>query len=168
MKSMRSRSKTLSRVEAWILALALLVLVAPRTLEPADPDAVAKSVGDKVYCLCGCVTTLNHCPHPEAECSVQRDMHSLIRKDLAEGKNENLILGDFVLRYGAQVLASPPAKGFDLTVWVLPGFGASVGLVIVVLLVRRFRKPKGSPPPPETLDPKLLAAVEEEMKKVVG
>jgi len=144
------------------------MLLAPMLARSADPDAVAKSVGDKVYCLCGCVTTLNHCPHPEAECSVQRDMHKLIRKDLAEGKSENLILGDFVLRYGAQVLASPPAKGFDLTVWVLPGFGAIVGLVIVVLLVRRFRKPKGNPPPPETLDPKLLAAVEEEMRKVVG
>jgi cytochrome c-type biogenesis protein CcmH/NrfF len=165
---MRSKSKTLSRVEAWILASALLALLSPRVAWPVDPDAVAKSVGDKVYCLCGCVTTLNHCPHPEAECSIQRDMHKLIRKDLAEGKSENLILGDFVLRYGAQVLASPPAKGFDLTVWVLPGFGAIVGLVIVVLLIRRFRKPKENPSPPETVDPKLLAAVEEEMKKVVG
>ena len=64
------------------------MLLAPMVARPADPDAVAKSVGDKVYCLCGCVTTLNHCPHPEAECSVQRDMHKLIRKDLAEGKSE--------------------------------------------------------------------------------
>ena len=73
-----------------------------------------------------------------------------------------------MLRYGAQVLASPPAKGFDLVVWILPGFGLIVGLVIVVLLVRRFRKPKDVPPPAEALDPKVLAAVEEEMKKVVG
>jgi len=36
-----------------------------------------------------------------------------------------------------------------------------------VLLVRRFRKPTDNPAPPETLDPTLLAAVEEEMKKVV-
>jgi len=152
----------------WILTSALVALLAPRGALPADPDTVAKSVGDKVYCLCGCVTTLNHCPHPEAECSVQADMHKLIKKDLAEGKTENLILGDFVLRYGAQVLASPPAKGFDLVVWILPGFGLIVGLVIVVLLVRRFRKPKDVPPPAEALDPKVLAAVEEEMKKVVG
>ncbi len=156
----------------WILAPALLALVAPRMVEPADPDAVAKSVGDKVYCLCGgCVTTLNHCPHPEAECTVQggkTDMHKLIRKDLAEGKSENLIIGDFVLRYGAQVLASPPAEGFDLTVWVLPGFGSIVGLVIVVLLIRRFRRPPGkSSPPPAPIDPKVLAALEEEMKKVM-
>ncbi len=152
-----------------ILVPALAVLLAPIVSGPTDPEAVAKSVGDKVYCLCGCVTTLNRCPHPEAECAVQADMHKLIRKDLAEGKSENLILGDFVLRYSAQVLASPPAKGFDLAVWVLPGFGAIVGLVIVVLLIRRFRKPKGGPPTPvETPDPKVLAAVEEEMKKVIG
>ncbi len=94
-------------------------------------------------------------------------MHKLIRKDVAEGKSENLILGDFVLRYGAPVMVS--LKGFDVTVWVLPGFGAIVGLVIVVLLVRRFRKPKDGPPASvETLDPKVLAAVDEEMKKVIG
>jgi cytochrome c-type biogenesis protein CcmH/NrfF len=150
----------------WILAPALLALVAPRMAEPADPDAVAKSVGDKVYCMCGCITTLNHCPHQEAECWSKTDMHKLIRKDVAEGKSENLILGDFVLRYGAPVLVS--LKGFDVTVWLLPSFGAIVSLVIVVLLVRRFRKPKENPSPPETVDPKLLAAVEEEMKKVVG
>jgi cytochrome c-type biogenesis protein CcmH/NrfF len=153
---------------------AFLILLAPVAARPAvqpaqaGSDAVAKSVGDKVYCLCGCVTTLNHCPHTEAECSIQADMHKLIRKDVAEGKSENLILGDFVLRYGAQVLASPPAKGFDLAVWLLPGFGLIAGLVIVVLLVRRFRKPQEVPPPPQTSDPKVLAAVEEEMKKVVG
>jgi cytochrome c-type biogenesis protein CcmH/NrfF len=150
---------------------AFLILLAPVATQPADPDAVAKSIGDKVYCLCGCISTLNHCPHQEAECTARAgktEMHKLIRKDLAEGKSENLILGDFVLRYGAQVLVAIPSKGFDLTVWVLPGFGAIVGLVIVVLLVRRFRKPQEGPPPPQTLDPKVLAAVEEEMKKVVG
>lgn len=137
----------------------------------ADPDAVAKSVGDKVYCLCGCVTTLNHCPHPESQCTLpvgKAEMLKLIRKDVAEGKSENLILGDFVLRFGAQVLASPPAKGFDLAVWILPGFGLIAGLVIVVVLVRRFRRPKDVPPPPQPLDPRVMAAVEEEMKKVVG
>jgi cytochrome c-type biogenesis protein CcmH/NrfF len=65
-----------------------------------------------------------------------------------------------------QVLAAPPARGFSLTAWILPGVGLLAGLSLVVAVARRWRKPRialaGADFKP--LDPKLLAAVEEEMK----
>jgi cytochrome c-type biogenesis protein CcmH len=93
-------------------------------------------------------------------------MHPIIEKEIAEGKDETTILQDLAIRYGVQVLASPPAKGFNLTAWILPGIGLIAGLWFVVVMVRRWRKPSPAAATisTEPLDPKLMTAVEEEMK----
>jgi cytochrome c-type biogenesis protein CcmH len=117
-------------------------------------------------CLCGCVTTLNHCPH--RDCATVAEIRPIIEKEIAEGKDETTILQDLAIRYGVQVLAAPPTSGFNLAVWILPGVGLIVGLSLVVLIVRRWRKPgpEASGVSAQSLDPRLLAAVEEEMKEL--
>jgi len=132
----------------------------------AAPKPTLKSVGQKVYCTCGCVTTLEHCPHPPSECARRAEMEALVLKDIDAGKDEQAILQDFVDHYGVGVLAAPPAKGFDLTAWILPGVGLIFGLVAVIVIVRRMRQPSPglAPATPVPVDPKILAAVEEEMK----
>jgi cytochrome c-type biogenesis protein CcmH/NrfF len=123
-----------------------------------------ESIGDQVMCLCGCVATLNHCPH--RDCATVAEIRPIIEKEIAEGKDERAILQDLAIRYGVQVLAAPPARGFSLTAWILPGVGLLAGLSFVVVIARRWRKPTpvAADVPHEPLDPKLLAAVEEEMK----
>jgi len=125
-----------------------------------------ESIGDQVMCLCGCVATLNHCPH--RDCATVAEIRPVIEKEIAEGKDETTILQDLAIRYGVQVLAAPPTKGFSLTAWILPGVGLLAGLWLVVGVVRRWRKPSPVPASIQTtsLDPKLLAAVEEEMKEL--
>ena len=95
-------------------------------------------------------------------------MRALIQKEIAAGKDETAIFQDMTLRYGVKVLAEPPAQGFNLTVWILPILGLMIGLAAVVLFVWHWRKTPGEPPcaPPSTMDPKVMAAVEAEMKKV--
>ncbi len=155
-----------SKFKFVVIALAFLVASVAAT---RDPNEVARAIGDQVYCMCGgCVGLLNHCPHPDAECSTKREMRAMILKEAQAGKGETQILQDLVLRYGVAVLASPPAKGFDWMVWVLPPIGVIVGLALVVLIVRRWRGPRPEPPPPAPVDEKLLQAVDEELKKVVG
>jgi cytochrome c-type biogenesis protein CcmH/NrfF len=123
-----------------------------------------ESIGDQVMCLCGCVATLNHCPH--RDCATVAEIRPVIEKEIAAGKDETAILQHLAIRYGVQVLAAPPARGFSLTAWILPGVGLLAGLSFVVVIARRWRKPAPvlSGAAPEPLDPKLLAAVEEEMK----
>ncbi|MGH9433253.1 MAG: cytochrome c-type biogenesis protein [Terriglobia bacterium] len=135
----------------------------------AEPKPTLESVGNKVYCLCGCVTTLNHCPHLPSECASRAEMEALIRRDIGAGKSEKAILKDLVAAYGVQVLASPPAQGFDIAVWILPGIGLIVGLILVLVIVKRWRQrpqPGGDLPDESEIDPKLMIAVEEEMKKL--
>ena len=145
-----------------LLACTLFVLSMTRADGSGKPTV--ESIGDQVMCLCGCVATLNHCPH--RDCATVAEIRPIIEKEIAEGKDETTILQDLAIRYGVQVLAAPPAKGFTLTAWILPGVGLIAGLSFVVIIVRRWRKPApvAAAIPAKALDPKLLTAVEEEMK----
>jgi cytochrome c-type biogenesis protein CcmH/NrfF len=127
-----------------------------------------KSIGDGVICQCGCTQTVTECNH--FECGTRAEMNAVADKEIKAGKDETTILQDFVKQYGVQVLASPPASGFNLTVWVLPGVGLIIGLGTVIFIVRRWRKPApaSNEKPADPVDPKAIAAMEEEMKKVAG
>jgi cytochrome c-type biogenesis protein CcmH/NrfF len=147
-----------------VLVLGLLAASLTRADSPKKPTL--DSIGDQVMCLCGCVATLNHCPH--RDCATVEEMRPVIEKEIAEGKDETTILQDLAIRYGVQVLAAPPTKGFSLTAWILPGVGLLVGLSLVVVVVRRWRRPSpaAAAAPAKPLDPKLLTAVEDEMKEL--
>jgi len=149
----------------WALVfLACGVFVASMSRADHSRKPTLESIGDQVMCLCGCMATLNHCPH--RDCATVAEIRPIIEKEIAEGKDETTILQDLAIRYGVQVLAAPPAKGFSLTAWILPGLGLVVGLSFVVVIVRRWRRPApgAAGVPAKPLDPNLLAAVEKEMK----
>lgn len=147
-----------------ILLLAFLFAVLPARAGDARKPTV-ESLGNQVMCVCGgCVAPLNQCPM--LDCAEKAEMRAFISKEIAEGKDEPTILQDVASRYGVKALAAPPAKGFNLVVWILPGIGLMVGLGLVVAIVRRWQMRQiGVPAPtPESQDPKVLAAMEEEMK----
>ncbi len=151
---------------ACVVLMAAIVFATTVVFAASKPTL--KSIGEALICQCGCGQTVYGCNH--FECASRAEMNALIEKEIAAGKDETTILQDFVKQYGVQVLASPPAKGFTLMAWVLPGLGLVVGLAVVITFVRRWRKPPAKPgqSPPAPIDPKLLEAVEEEMKKVAG
>lgn len=150
-----------SRLTALVLSA---LLVAAAAFAASDAPTV-KSLGDELICQCGCNQTVNECNH--FECPSQAEMRTMAARELAAGKDETTILQDFVGKYGVKVLASPPTKGFNLTVWILPGIGLLLGLGVVVFFVRHWHRPKAQAAgAPEAIDPKVLEAMEEEMKKV--
>jgi cytochrome c-type biogenesis protein CcmH/NrfF len=150
---------------AFVLLLALATLGAGPA-RAVDPRPTVESIGERVMCLCGCVAILNHCPHPN--CSMQAEERATIQKAIDEGKDEPAILQAMVQQYGVKVLAAPPAQGFNLAAWILPGLAVALGLSLVVVIVRKWRRPGPAPAVADSVpevDPKLLAAVEEEMKE---
>jgi len=151
---------------ALVVALAMTIAAASSLAGASKPTP--KSIGDGLICQCGCTQTVTECNH--FECSSRAEMNALTTKEIAAGKDETTILQDFVKQYGVQVLASPPASGFNLAVWILPGVGLIVSLGLVILIVRKWRKPhpKTSDAADAPIDPKLIAAIEEEMRKVAG
>jgi cytochrome c-type biogenesis protein CcmH len=150
-----------SKLSAAFFMAALLIAV---VTFGASTRSTVKSLGDALICQCGCNQTVNECNH--LECAARTEMRAMAQKEIAAGKDETTILQDFVLRYGVKVLASPPTQGFNITVWILPGIGLLAGLGLVIFIVRRWRTPAEAAPAPAPVDPKVLAAMEEEMKKV--
>ncbi len=122
-------------------------------------------------CSCGCVTTMTSCPHKDNRTYVcyptWQEMKAMIQEQTAAGKDEPAILQALAIRYGVQVLAAPPTKGFNLAAWILPGVGLLVGLAFAVVVARRLRN-RVLPPAKvggSQVDPKIRAAVEDEIKK---
>ncbi len=130
-------------------------------------EAEVHAIGNHANCLCGCLTTINECPHPH--CAMKAQERAVIIADVKAGDNEPKVIQDLVLKYGVKILPSPPAKGFNLTAWILPGVGLLGGLVVAVDITRRWRKARVAGPAEQPApDPNLLAAIEEEMKDVLS
>lgn len=167
---MRSRIKLRGwAAAAAIFAAVILAAAAQASVPPAK--ASLEQVGNQVYCQCGCVTVLNHCPHLPSECQSRAQMTGTILTGVKQGKSDSVILADLVNQFGVHVLASPPSNGFNITVWILPGIALVIGLGLVILLVRRWRSKTAAvdEPAPETpVDSRIMAAVEEEMERVAG
>lgn len=71
----------------------------------------------------------------ESNSNLAQDMRQIIRKQLEEGKTKEEVIAYFVNRYGETILASPPPKGVNWLLWVLPalaivfgGFGIGIYL----------------------------------------
>jgi cytochrome c-type biogenesis protein CcmH/NrfF len=152
-------------IRLWTGSVIVALLVTSVARGDGKPKATYESIADQVMCLCGCVATLNHCPHHD--CSTVAEMRPFIQKEIDAGKDESTILQELADRYTVRVLAAPPTKGFNLTAWILPGLGLIVGLFAVVVIARRWHgRPLESGPGrvSSAVDPKILDAVKKEMK----
>jgi cytochrome c-type biogenesis protein CcmH len=56
------------------------------------------------------------------------------------GETPEQVKAYFVDKYGLWILLSPPRQGFNLLVWVVPFAALGVGLVFVLLTVRRWSR----------------------------
>jgi cytochrome c-type biogenesis protein CcmH/NrfF len=133
----------------------------------ADSQPTVDSISKALICQCGgCNFPVGTCNHEQ--CFSRDQMKAMAAKEIAAGKSRATIMQDFVLQYGVKVLAAPPARGFNLMVWILPALAVVTGLVLVVILVRRWRELPAEKPSPWTgrTDAKWLEAVDEEMERL--
>ncbi|MCZ2152139.1 MAG: cytochrome c-type biogenesis protein CcmH [Bryobacterales bacterium] len=123
--------------------LLLLVLAAGLCLAQSSSQMLTpavKRVGDRLACLCGaCNNSVATCPM--LGCHYSLPARERIAKMEAEGVSDDAIIADFVKREGLRALVAPPAEGFNLLSWVMPFVALALGLGVIVLYVRRFRKP---------------------------
>ncbi|SEP53538.1 cytochrome c-type biogenesis protein [Amycolatopsis saalfeldensis] len=67
-------------------------------------------------------------------------MRQAVQDQVADGRDDDQILGFFRARYGDWVLLDPPARGRTLWVWLLPALGMLGGLLVLTGLFRRRRE----------------------------
>lgn len=128
---------------AGLLALAVAAGVHQVALAAAVSDEDVQAIASQLRCV-----VCQNLSVADSPSEMAHQMRELIRERLAAGDRPAEVMTYFVQRYGDWVLLSPPARGLNLLLWLAP-FGAVVGgLLLVLTLVRRWRRPPVAPAPP--------------------
>ncbi len=90
----------------------------------------------EMKCLCSCGMDVHSCQF-QMQCDTSPGWSERIRRDLEAGQTPDAIRASFVADYGMQVLMAPPAEGFNLLGYFLPGATILVAGGLIGMLVRR-------------------------------
>jgi cytochrome c-type biogenesis protein CcmH len=139
-----------SVVRVWLqLSAACLLLVF--MVGAGDTTARYNYLGNqKLICTCGCNQILLKCNH--IGCTVSTQEEAELHNALDRGDSDNLILQNFVQKYGPTVLAAPPESGFNLVAWIAPGLVFFLAMLIAVFVIRKWRLQTVAMPPEVTAD----------------
>jgi cytochrome c-type biogenesis protein CcmH/NrfF len=142
---MLSLSLLLTGVFPLVLAVAFAPRLGAQQALTAEQAARAHAISLKLRCVCGgCNDTVGTCNHTggafSGPCDTAKSMLKEIDLRVSRGESDDLILQDFVQEYGPTVLISPPAKGFNWFVWVMPVILPILALLLIWEVVRRWRR----------------------------
>ncbi len=144
----------------------LSCLLAAIPILAAGPAATVEEVASNLICPCGCDNMIVS----SCVCGTAAQLRAEISDKLAAGMTAEQIWDEFVRRYGQKILATPPAEGFHLTVWVLPFLAVfTAGWLLTRILRRWAASPKADSPSSEPAaiieDNELLRKMQEELRQ---
>jgi cytochrome c-type biogenesis protein CcmH len=119
-----------------LAGLLATLLVSPAAALAANGEGRASftQIEGDVMCVV-CHEPLAVAQSPEA--FQERDY---IRGLINQGKSRREIENDLVQQYGPAVLAKPPARGFNLLVYVIPPVAVILGVAAVAVTLPRWRR----------------------------
>ena len=157
----------LIRLSLAALAAAAL-LTGPAVSQDRYNSADYQRVTHALTCQCG------GCNAIVGECAMDRCPSSEpIREEVAErlqaGEAPDDIIATFAERYGLVILSAPPASGFHLSAWILPGVFLLGGGVVAVTVLRRWRRSGPGPAAaagPVEVSPEVIARIERDVDQI--
>ena len=84
--------------------------------------------------------TICHEPLNEARSEEATQENAVLRQFIARGDTMAELKRQMVAQYGVAVLAVPPAHGFSLLVFIVPGVVIVLGVAILVFTIPRWRR----------------------------
>jgi len=90
---------------------------------------------------------LEVCPSPDAAA-----LRDTIQTMAEEGLTSDSIVEQLIARYGEEWRALPKTRGEALLAWVVPPLALIMGVMGVVVVLKRMRRPRGGPAPAEVSD----------------
>jgi cytochrome c-type biogenesis protein CcmH len=100
------------------------------------PSVDVRRVGARLQCQCGCKDSVATCSM--LECHFSKPAKERIAQMQSVGMSDEQIVQAFIRDYGMAVfLATPNAWG-----WIVPYATAGFGLVIILLFLRKYYKPR--------------------------
>ena len=153
------------------LLLSLLVILLLSTLyttvsavaqddEPTDDEVNA--IAKQLYC-----PVCENIPLDTCQMRACRQWRDTIREKLIAGWSEDQIKQYFVDQYGVRVLATPPAKGINLLVYILPPVAFLIGAILLFRAFRNWRQVSIQAEQVQPIQPEdpYVARLEEELRR---
>jgi cytochrome c-type biogenesis protein CcmH len=81
----------------------------------------------------------------ESPSELAQQMRSVVRDQLSAGKSPAEVRAYFVSKYGEWILLEPRPVGFNVLVYALPAVVVVGGLVLIVVVVRRWTRQPEAP-----------------------
>jgi cytochrome c-type biogenesis protein CcmH len=141
------------------VVVAALLLAAPAWASERRPTLA--ELETELICPT-CHTTLD-----QSSSAIADRMREFIRGRIAAGDTKSEIKAKLVAQFGPAVLASPPRKGLDWLVWVIPPVGLVAGAGAAGALAWRWsrRRRDEEEETAEELDPELERRVDAELRR---
>tara|TARA_Y100000590_G_scaffold70452_2_gene76944 strand:+ start:1189 stop:1746 length:558 start_codon:yes stop_codon:yes gene_type:complete len=120
-----------------LLILTLLISIACYSSELTESDIqedLARSIDQSIMCPVCPSETID-----ESQVPIAKQMRDIVREKLALGETKEDILSYFSERYGDAILAKPPAKGFNIIVWIIPPVVIALGIILMLVVIRSMR-----------------------------
>jgi cytochrome c-type biogenesis protein CcmH len=134
-----------------VLALLLLLALAPGAAVAAQPRASFNDVEDEVMCDT-CNVPLNIADSARAD-----QERAEIRRLIAQGLTKQQILNRLERTYGPGILAKPQDSGFSLAVWWVPVAVVAALLALLAVLLPRWRRRTAGDDGPDDAAPRAPA-----------
>ena len=165
MRALRPRTSIFDRslFKIWAqLSVACLLLIF--IVGAGDTSARYQQMGHhQLICTCGCGQILLECNH--VGCTVSTQEEGELRTALDRGDSDQLILQNFVQKYGPTVLAAPPESGFNLVAWIAPGVVFLLAMFIAALVIRKWKLHTVAMPAEIATDPHTNAILDKVRKE---
>ena len=144
--------------------LILCLALAPGFAQTAEEmeSAPVNRVAERLLCPCGCKLNMA-CRMDPYPCRTCWDNKKKILKMQAAGMSDQAILDQFVQENGKDILSVQPG-----TLGLLTFYSAAfVGLILVVFVIRRYRRPPASAAGPQDADQAVLDRYHDQIEKEV-
>lgn len=114
----------------------LVLLAGTPALQAAVTKAEVKDISGGLVCYCGCANKVV----ATCGCGTADNIEADIASQLEAGKTKDEIIAAYVATHGLQGLATPPARGFNLSAWVIPIVALLAGGLVIRTAVVRWRR----------------------------
>jgi cytochrome c-type biogenesis protein CcmH/NrfF len=165
MRALRPHTSIFDRslFKIWAqLSVACLLLIF--IVGAGDTSARYQQMGHhELICTCGCGQILLECNH--VGCTVSTQEEGELRTALDRGDSDQLILQNFVQKYGPTVLAAPPESGFNLVAWIAPGAVFLLAMFVTALVIRKWKLHTVAMPAEIATDPHTNAILDKVRKE---
>ncbi|MGH7366778.1 MAG: cytochrome c-type biogenesis protein [Candidatus Rokuibacteriota bacterium] len=142
---------------AVLLAAVVLAAGSPLAAAPVSEETVHEVAAQLRCVVCQSLSVA------DSPSETAHQMKAIIRERLAAGESPEQVKAYFVDKYGLWILLAPPRQGFNLLVWVVPFVALAAGLVLVLVLARRWSRRAAAAPAAARPDAAMRERIQREM-----